>query len=233
MHCCAAEKPCCLRSTSLEVCSKRHDVHCIDCKLYSHLFSLEPEEVVTVSGGDDLARRLRDKHTKNSLIPWAKHHKIKNYCRLNHGRLCEHLAKAISGDNSVKSGRTRRPKRRKRKAEKSENAVNVVAKNRMPLGYKTCICGTDECKQAMVDYFHNSHDYSWPDKLFPWLYVNLPKMPRENVKNSTKGARARQRDLNRLQKLQRTQLFYKHLQLKPSDAIKGVVAVPVHFPLIL
>ena len=230
MYCCSAAQPCCLRSTSLDVCSKPHDSHCHDCKLFSHLFALDPKESATVSGGGESARRLKDKHTKNSLIPWAKHHNIKNYCRLNHSQLCEHLAKAISGDNSVKSNRTRKPTRRKRKAE---NAVDTVANNRMPLGYKTCICGTEECKKAMVDYFRNCHDYDWPDKLFPWLYVNVPKRPRDNAKASTKGSRARERSMNKLQKTKRRELFCRHLQLKDDEDVNGVVAVPVHFPLIL
>ena len=31
MYSCAASKPCCLKSSSAEVCRKRHDVHCPNC----------------------------------------------------------------------------------------------------------------------------------------------------------------------------------------------------------
>ena len=58
---------------------------------------------------------------------------------------------------------------------------------------KTCICGTDLCKQTMVNYFNNYHDYDWPDKLFPWLHVGIPKWPLDHVRSTTRGSRTLKR----------------------------------------
>ena len=44
IYCCASSEPCCLRSTSQEVCATRHDAHCPDCTLHSKLFSLDKAE---------------------------------------------------------------------------------------------------------------------------------------------------------------------------------------------
>ena len=88
MYSCNATQPCCLRSSSEQVCSKRHDTHCMDCELFSHLFSLIANESATVFGDKETIQRMRDAHTKTSLLPWAKHHKVKNYCRLTHENLC-------------------------------------------------------------------------------------------------------------------------------------------------
>ena len=242
MHCCNARKPCCLRSSSEQVCSQQHDAHCMNCELFSHLFSLTVNESATVFGGKETAQCIRDAHTKNSLLPWAKHHKIKNYCRLTHDKLCVNLAKAISGDNSVKTTRKqprRRPTKRKRiSVERDNNNASAIAtKSKMPLGYRSCICGTQECKQTMIEYFRKYHDYNWPDKLFPWLYVGVPKRPRspQNVRCATKGAAAQKRDAARAERLRRRVLFCRHLQLHDAQDISssnGYVAFPVHFPLI-
>ena len=238
MYSCQAQKPCCLKSSSLQVCSQRNDVHCIDCELFSHLTPLGPDESVTVCGDEQAAKRLRCAHTKTSLIPWAKHHKIKNYCRLTHDQLCVNLAKKISGDSSVMMQRKAPRKRRKRnqKTNKNDEENNPqVKKNGMPEGYRTCICGTDLCKQTMVNYFNNYHDYDWPDKLFPWLYVGIPKRPREHVRSTTRGSRVLKRERIRSEKINRRGLFCKHLQLHDSEDFashNGVVAFPVHFPLI-
>ena len=100
---------------------------------------------------------------------------------------------------------------------------------------KTCICGTDLCKQTMVNYFNNYHDYDWPDKLFPWLHVGIPKWPLDHVRSTTRGSRTLKRANIRAEKVKRRGLFCKHLQLHDSEDFanhNGVVAFPVHFPLI-
>ena len=242
MHYCKAKKPCCLRSSSEQVCSQRHDAHCMNCELFSHLFSLTANESATVFGGKETAERIRYAHTKNSLLPWVKHHKVKNYCRLTHDNLCVNLAKTISGDNSVKTTRKQqrgRPRKRKQINAKREdnNASATTAKSKMPKGYRNCICGTQECKETMIEYFRKYHDYNWPDKLFPWLYVGVPKRPRarQNVRCVTKGAEAKKRDASRAERSKRRVLFCRHLKLHDSQDISssnGYVAFPVHFPLI-
>ena len=97
-----------------------------------------------------------------------------------------------------------------------------------PDGYKTCCCGNAECKEAMLDYFRSHHKYEDPAFFFPWLYVELPAMPKVDVKSRSKS-----RKLKRDTKILRHRLFLKHLGIEKADQKRGVVAFPVHFAVAL
>ena len=94
-----------------------------------------------------------------------------------------------------------------------------------PPGYRTCCCGSDDCKEAMLSYFRNVHRYDDPTYFFPWLYVDVPKMPKTNVKSKSKA-----RLIQRENKVIRHKLFLKHLGIKQVEK-RSIVAYPVHFPL--
>ena len=197
MFCCASSNPCCLKSTSKATCEKAHNSHCPDCALHSDV-KLTAEESNTVIGDEHTATRLQKAHSRRFLQSWAQQHRLKNYKRLKLTDLCQNLAKALSGDDSVRSkeksdrrtpSTKRRSKRRKTTAVATPKEGNA---RKVPAGHRSCICGTDECKQAMYHYFDEIHDYTWPDKYFPWLYVSIPSLPRLSLKTSTRGARARE-----------------------------------------
>ena len=117
----------------------------------------------------------------------------------------------------------------KRTRSNTQKKVVKTAKRELavPPGYRTCCCGSDECKKAMLHYFHHVHNYQDPAYFFPWLYVEVPKMPKSSTKNRSKA-----RQLLRDNKLLRHRLFLKHLGI--NKAVKrSVVAFPVHFALSL
>ena len=104
--------------------------------------------------------------------------------------------------------------------------------SKVRLGYRSCICGTEECKEAMSAYFDGIHDDCDPTKYFPWLYVNIPKLPKSEALQSRSGLR-NDRVATRQEKRKCRALFCRHLQLKQDVDYSGkVVAFPVHFPLI-
>lgn len=241
MYCCASSKPCCLRSTSKLICEKSHNAHCPDCKLHSADIALTAEESSAVIGGEQTAKRLQKEHSRRFLQAWAQLHRVRNYKRLPHDVLCGNIIKALCGDNSVRSKerapRRTQPTRRQSKRRKintvaGTNEVSSVTVR--PDGYRSCICGTEECKQTMYNYFSAIHDYAWPEKYFPWLYVRMPSKPKVDIKNSTRGARARDQRLARAEKARRRSLFLKHLRIS-ADVVDTMtnqdVAFPVHFPL--
>ena len=237
MYSCVASHPCWLQSTSESVCSKVHDVHSPDCELYSAASSLTHDERITVNGGDQAsAQRLQGDHSRRFLQLWAQHHRLRNYKRLKVAELCLNLAKALSGDNALLSKET--SSRRKRRRSNRQPSTSTVAKIRnvsLPLGYRSCICGTQECKTAMINYFNNIHDYEWPEKFFPWLYVGIPAQPSiKRLKASTKGSRARAIQTNRDEKLRRHKVYCRHLNISNTNLTSSknsLVAFPVHFPL--
>ena len=121
------------------------------------------------------------------------------------------------------------PKPAKRPLTRSKNAATMKKKKlpTTPAGYKTCCCGNTECKDAMISYFRNHHKYNDPAFFFPWLYVELPTMPKVTSKSRSKGRR-----IKRDRRIARHRLFLKHLGIEQADA-RGVVAYPVHFALAL
>ena len=237
MYSCVANQPCWLQSTSESVCSNVHYVHSPDCELYSAASSLTHDERITVNGGDQAsAQRLQGDHSRRFLQLWAQHHRLRNYKRLKVAELCLNLAKALSGDNALLSKET--SSRRKRRRSNRQPSTSTVAKIRnvsLPLGYRSCICGTQECKTAMINYFNNIHDYEWPEKFFPWLYVGIPAQPSiKRLKASTKGSRARAIQTNRDEKLRRHKVYCRHLNISNTNLTSSknsLVAFPVHFPL--
>ena len=104
----------------------------------------------------------------------------------------------------------------------------------LPPGYRTCICGTKECKDTMLNYFNSMHDYNFPDKYFPWLYVTVPCKPRDTAVSSERGQRARDRTQQKELKFQRHNLFCKHMSIVETELVdkQALVAFPVHFHLI-
>ena len=117
--------------------------------------------------------------------------------------------------------------KRKPVSTRSSTAKKKKKQNTFPPGYRTCCCGSDDCKAAMVHYFRHVHKYEDPTYFFPWLYVEVPKLPKENAKS-----RSRTRQLIRANKLLRHRLFLKHLGIPAPDK-RTVVAYPVHFALSL
>jgi hypothetical protein len=114
----------------------------------------------------------------------------------------------------------------KRRLTRSRNAA-LKKKKKLPTnppGYKTCCCGNAECKEAMLNYFRNHHKCHDPAFFFPWLYVELPKMPKANAKS-----RSKERKLKRDTKILRHKLFLKHLGITKAES-RAQVAYPVHFP---
>lgn len=240
MHCCASSKPCCLRSNSKLICEKSHNSHCPDCELHSEDVSLTAEESSTVIGGEETAKRLQNTHSRRFLQAWAKQHRLRNYKRLSSTVLCANLVKALGGDNSVRSKEKARrrtpPVRRKSKRRKTTPATgtNELSAVAVPAGYRKCICGTEECKESMYKYLNTMHDCTWPEKYFPWLYVSIPSIPKQTVKTSTRGARARDSRLARAEKARRRSLFLTHLRISEEELgnmTNQHVAFPVHFPL--
>ena len=236
MYSCSSSQPCCLQSTSKEVCGKKHDAHCPDCELHDKSICLSPQECSTVIADKDFEARLNNKHGTRLLADWARHHRIAYYKSLNKKRLVQNIAKVLSGDKSVvsnKSHRTPSPKLNKRRSKRNKpKKESKFVSSRVRLGYKAFICGTAECKTTMSEYFDGVHDYSDPTKYFPWLYVNIPKMPKPEDQQSRSGMRA-DRVLNRQEKRISRLLFCRHLRLKQNMDYTGkVVAFPVHFPLI-
>ena len=162
---------------------------------------------------------------------------MKNYNRLAKDVLCDNITKALRGDASVLSKektvrrkrlRKLRPKCNKKVSIKDSSTKKAAA---VPPGYRSCICGTEECKQTMLSYFREVHDYEWPEKYFPWLYVKVPSKP--DVSFGKK--RRRSHVVKREDKLHRHNLFCRHLKIDDTAAINWkdvVVAFPVHFPLI-
>lgn len=240
MYSCAASKPCCLKSSSAEVCRKRHDVHCPNCELYAESIILSKQEKSLVCGGKETAQRLKIEHSANSLRAWAKHHRLRNYKRLDVDKLARNLVLAICGDTSVLSKESKARRRRLSKLRPKPTAAGKERPKRakrlhnLPPGYRTCICGTDECKDVMLKYFNEIHDYNFPDKYFPWLYVKVPCKPRDTAVSSERGQRARDRTHQKESKLQRHNLFCKHLGIVETELIdkQAQVAFPVHFDLI-
>ena len=236
IYCCASSEPCCLRSTSQEVCETSHDAHCPDCKLHSKLFSLDKAEKCTVFNDERTVQDLNLRHSARFLRSWAAHHRVKNYNRLSKHDLCCNIPKALRGDESVLS--KEKALRRKRLTKLRSKCKRVTTKTSdskkqlaVPLGYRSCICGTDECKETMISYFRDIHDYQWPEKYFPWLYVKVPSQPDASSGKKRRPARV----LRREDKLHRHNLFCRHLQIDGAAEINWkdvVVAFPVHFPLI-
>ena len=236
IYCCASSEPCCLRSTSQTVCVKRHDAHCPDCKLHSKSFSLDKTEKYTVCNDELTVKNLNLRHTARVLSAWAAHHRVKNYNRLPKDVLCGNIAKALSGDTSVlskeKTLRRKRLSKLRPKCKKvSAKDSSAKKKSAVPPGYRSCICGTDECKETMLSYFRDIHDCTWPDKYFPWLYVKVPSKPDTSFDKKRRLVHV----LKRADKLHRHNLFCRHLKIDGTAAINWkdvVVAFPVHFPLI-
>lgn len=235
MYSCSSSHPCCLKSTSKEVCTKKHDAHCPDCELHDKSIRLSPQECSAVVADKDFETRLNNAHGRRFLDDWAQHHRIKYYKKLSKKKLVQNIAKALSGDKGVLSTKRSRvsPKLKTRRSKRNKASTeSTFVASKVRLGYKTCICGAEECKTAMSEYFERVHDYSDPTKYFPWLYVNIPKMPKPEDQQSRSGMRP-DRVLNRQEKRRCRLLFCRHLQLKQDMDYTGkVVAFPVHFPLI-
>ena len=196
---------------------------------------LSPQECSTVIADKDFEERLYNAHSSRVLSDWAKHIRIKNYKRLSKERLVQNIAKALSGDKSVLSTKRGRssPKlnTRRSKRNKPSNESKFVS-SKVRAGYRPCICGTEECKTAMTEYIEGVHDDSDPTKYFPWLYVNIPKMPKPEDQQSRSSMRP-DRVLKRRIKRRCRLLFCRHLRLKQDMDYTGqVAAFPVHFPLI-
>lgn len=237
MHSCSSSAPCCLQSKSKEVCAKKHDFHRPGCELYDESISLSPQELSTVIADKNFTTQLYASTGIRVLRAWAKHHHIKYYKRLNKQDIVQNLAKVMRGDKSVistKRGRstpTPKPKTRRSKRNKPIQESKFVT-NKVRQGYKSCICGTEECKEAMSEYFERVHDYLDPTKYFPWLYVNIPKLPKPEDQQSRSSLR-NDRVANRQAKRRCRTLFCRHLKLNQDANYTGkVVAFPVHFPLI-
>ena len=79
----------------------------------------------------------------------------------------------------------------------------------------------------MLNYFRHIHKYDDPAYYFPWLYVEVPKKPKDGVIHKAKA-----RQLLRDNKLLRHNLFLKHLGITVAEK-RSVVAYPVHFALSL
>ena len=243
MHCCA-EKGCWLRSTSKDVCMQRNAAHCPDCNLYSSSCLLTAEEKTTVCVDKDAFQRIKLGRSRRFLQRWAQQLRLRNYKRLPLDSLCENIAKVVQGDTTLQS-KERKPRRKRRfskrksppltKSDASTNKRTKTTEEQLPAGYRSCICGTEECKEAMKMYFRKVHDYTWPDKFFPWLYVGIPKLPSSESTSKVTRARARERSLVREEKVRRHKLFCRHLGItdgKDISSNNSIVAFPVHFPLI-
>ena len=235
MYSCSSSHPCCLQSTSKGVCGKKYDAHCPDCELYDESICLSLQECSTVIADKDFEARLTNAHRRRVLDAWAKHHRIKYYKKLSMKILVQNIAQALSGNKSVistKRGRSS-PKLSARRSKRNKPIKeSKFVSSKVRLGYKTCICGTEECKTAMAEYIDGVHDDSDPTKYFPWLYVNIPKMPKPEDQQSRSGMRP-DRVLNRQLKRRSRFLFCRHLQLNQDMDYTGKkVAFPVHFPLI-
>ena len=115
------------------------------------------------------------------------------------------------------------------KKRKQVTTRSVAKKKRKvpntPPGYRTCCCGNEDCKQAMLSYFRDVHRYDDPAYFFPWLYIEVPKMPKKNTKSRSKS-----RQIQRDNKVFRHRLFLKHLGILQPEK-HSFVAFPVHFPL--
>jgi len=236
MHSCSSSQACCLQSTSKEVCGKKHNAHCPDCDLHDKSICLSPQECSTVVIDKDFEERLHNAHSSRFLSDWAKQLRIKNYKRISKALLVQHIAKALSGDKSVLSTKRGRssPKlnTRRSKRNKPSNESKFVS-SKVRAGYRSCICGTEECLEAMSQYIERVHDDSDPTKYFPWLYVDIPKMPKPEDQHSRSSMRP-DRVLKRQVKRKCRSLFCRHVRLKQDVDYTGKkVAFPVHFPLIL
>ena len=181
-------------------------------------------------------QKLNLRHSARFLRTWAAHHRVKNYNRLPKDILCDNIAKALRGDRSVLTKektlrRKRLPKLRSKCKKVSSKGSNTKKQSAVPPGYRSCLCGTDECKQTMLSYFREVHDYEWPEKYFPWLYVKVPSKPDTSFDKKRRLAHVVKRD----DKLHRHNLFCRHLKIDGTAKINwkdAVVAFPVHFPLI-
>ena len=185
---------------------------------------------------EEAIRRLDSQHSARFLRSWAAHHRLKNYKRLTKEILCVNIGKLINGDVSVLTSE-KGPRRKclsKLRPKRKRTVVptpspSILPKTTVPLGYRTCICGTKECKDTMFQYFREVHDYSWPEKYFPWIYVSFPSRPSDC---KSRSARARE---TRSYKLTRHNLFCRHLQIESTSIAKKkdlYVSFIVHFPLI-
>ena len=112
MYSCAASKPCCLKSSSVEVYRKRDDVYCPNGELYAESIYLSKQEKSLVCGRKETAQRLKIEHNANSLRAWAKHHRLRNYKHLDVDKLARNLALTICGDTSVLSFESKARRRR-------------------------------------------------------------------------------------------------------------------------
>ena len=224
--------------------TQRHNAHSPDCKLYSTSRSLTAEEKVTVCGDKESLQRIKLGRSRRLLQGWAQHLRLKNYKRLKLDLLCENILKLITGDESKQSKEKKSRRKRRRSTRQPLATKDVVAKKTsttdnkqvVPDGYRTCVCGTEECKEAMMHYFREIHDYTWPEKFFPWLYVGVPKRPTGDSSVKDSSQRAQTRSLVREQRSRRHLLFCRHLGIVDSEVIGSNntnVAVPIHFPLIL
>ena len=118
-----------------------------------------------------------------------------------------------------------RPRKRTRANTRISAAKQKKKAIVVPPGYRSCCCGSDECKTAMLHYFRNVHNYDDPAYFFPWLYIEVPKMPKASTKSRSKARR-----LERSNKLLRHRLFLKHLGISAAEK-RSLVAYPVHFAL--
>ena len=244
MYSCEASKTCWLRSTCTDVCTQRHDAHSPDCKLYSTSCSLTAEEKSTVCGDKEALQRIKAGRSRRLLQGWTQHLRLKNYKRQKLDALCENILKLITGDESVRN-KNKKARQKRRRSTRVPLATKDVARKKtatadnkqvVPEGYRTCVCGTEECKEAMIHYFREIHDCTWPEKFFPWLYVGVPKRPTGESSAKDSSQRAQARSLVREQRSRRHLLFCRHLGIVDSEVIGSNntnVAVPIHFPLIL
>ena len=121
------------------------------------------------------------------------------------------------------------PKKNKRGSRMSPR-INPKRKRGItnPPGYRTCCCGSNDCREAMMHYFRHVHRVDDPTHFFPWLYKSVSKLPKPNVKTKNK-----QRLQDRHDKICRRKIFLKHLGLSEDVPDNSQVAHPVHFPISL
>ena len=201
MHSCVA---CCLQSTSKSVCEQLHDFHCPDCNLYTPSCTLNKQELSTVCGDEATIRRIDSQHSARFLRSWAQHHRLKNYNRMTKQEVCTNIVKLINGDTTVLTSEKAPRRKRLRKLRPKRKKTDVPAapsKVTIPLGYRSCVCGTKECKDTMFKYFREIHDYNWPEKYFPWIYVGVSSRPSRREQKQITNERDRARALKRDDKL--------------------------------
>ena len=185
---------------------------------YSSSCSLTAEQKITVCIDEEAPQRIKLGRSIRLLHSWAKQLRLKNYKRLTLNLLCENLAKVVQGDKTLQSKekQSRRKRRRSSRQPLTTTATlstkDVVAKKRSTPDIKqviprVCVCGTDECKEAMIHYFREIHDCTWPDKFFPCLYVGIPKRPSSETSFKHSRPRAQVRSLVREEKSRRHKLF--------------------------